>query len=230
MPEPTMSPKIGTLPDGRSYVTYPSAKRYRKETWSFLGGLVVLVSAVVACAYINSRIPAAVWHVHFLDNLTISDPRGPGFFPFGYLPGLLLVRWRGSVVLPWSLLSLTAVALIVDLAFSSTIELYGLGNSVWAWLGGFAVGDALRWSRVRKLLGRVNDLKVDIVERAWVGVMVVIALIVLVVMARFLLGGQWLGSARPVDWAYLACFAGGWLVSYILKPKAEITVPAATVR
>ncbi len=229
MTDHPLSPKIGTLADGRSYVTYPSKRRVSKDTWRFLGWLVFWLAVAAAYFCIANMAPENFWHTRFLHNLTISDPHGPGFFPFAILPSLLPPRWRGPVVLLWWALSLAVVAAVVDLGFASTIEVYGVANSLWLWLAGFAVGDALRWPRLRTLFGRLNDRTVDSVQRAFGGIMIVAGAVVLVVLANYFLGGQWLASGRMVDGAYLACFVWGWIMSYLLKPKLETKAADTTV-
>lgn len=229
MSDNPLSPKIGTLPDGRSYITFPSKRRISKETWRFLAWLVFWLAVVVVYFSVFRWVPDTFWHARFLNNLTISDPDGPGFIPYGFLPSLLAPRWREKVLFLWLVVSLATVALVVDLAFTSTIDIYGVGNSFWLWLAGFAVGDALRWSRARKLFSYLNDPRVDIVDRAFGGIMVVAGAVALLVLANYFLGGQWLASGRMVDGAYLTCFVWGWIMSYLLKPKLDTKAPDATV-
>ena len=233
MPDIPASPKIGTLPDGRSYVTVPSGKHQRREFWQTLVMSALLVGVVVACYGLNKIVPEGAWGNRFLNNLCLStfSTSSPWLWywvPFAILQNMikkvsplrLRLWWHEGLLV----LGLGVVAFVISFDCAPTGEAFGILNGALITFMGGVTGHLLRSANIKATFASIVDPSRPLWRRAGTVALCVAAVMLGVVALNYVVFQAAWRTFSIALWGYIALLLWGILVSRLAQDRRRLNV------
>ena len=228
MSEPPSLSKIGTLPDGRSYVIVPSAKSQSKDLWATVILFGSLIGLAISYFWIKKLVPEAMWGARFLNNLCLGSYTANPMWVWCWMP-LWLVQtvitqvspirlrtWRGAGL---SIAGLVVVALTLALGIGEMTEPFAVLNGLWIVYMGLVFGHLLRGGNIKPMLAGITDPSLSVARRAGRVALCVATVVLAVVVLNYLVFQAGWQAVSAATWGYTAVFMWGLVVSRLSQER-----------